>query len=193
MFLATSWSTLASSSAMILPMLNKLMFFGTVYLLYQAYNTAGGGVTEILGDLPKIIAWILFALAAAAFLIVALLWCPSPPPAQAASKHASAPSHSHQHSHLLLAAYQAFSTCPPHTIRAAYLCTASPPPPPHQTLRPSRRLRRIGAGAVVRTLRSLLLLALGLPVAVRAAASAARPRVYEGHHVRCPRLSRGSK
>jgi hypothetical protein len=174
---------------MILSLLNKLMFFGTVYLLYQAYNTAGGGVTEILGDLPKIIAWIFFALAAAALLFVALLWYR---PAQAASIHASAPSHPHQHAHLLLAADQAFNTTPHHPI-SAHLCTASPPPPPHPPLRSSRRLRRISAGAVVRPLRSLLLLALGVPVTVRAAAAAAWPRVCEGHHVRDLRLSRGSE
>jgi hypothetical protein len=85
--LANARRTLAPTFAMILSLLNKLMFFGTIYLLYQAYNTAGGGVTEILGDLPKIIVWILFALAAAALLFVALLWyCP----AQSASSRANA-------------------------------------------------------------------------------------------------------
>jgi TRAP-type C4-dicarboxylate transport system permease small subunit len=46
-----------------------------VYFMYKAYSTAGGGIREILGDLPKSFAYIALLLAASLIAFVALLRC----------------------------------------------------------------------------------------------------------------------
>ncbi len=58
---------------MIFDVINKLVFFGIVYTMYRAYSTASGGVLEILGDLPKTLAYIALLFAAGLIAFVLLL------------------------------------------------------------------------------------------------------------------------
>ena len=59
---------------MIFALLNKIFFFSIVYFMYKAYSSAGGGIRQILGDLPKSLAYIALLLVATSIAFVALLW-----------------------------------------------------------------------------------------------------------------------
>ena len=59
---------------MIIATMSKLMLCGLLYFAYQVYKSASGGILEILGDLPKVLAHMAMVVAAALMCAVALLW-----------------------------------------------------------------------------------------------------------------------
>ena len=59
---------------MIIATMSKLMLCGLLYFAYQVYKSASGGILEILGDLPQVLAHMAMAVAAALMCAVALLW-----------------------------------------------------------------------------------------------------------------------
>lgn len=59
---------------MIIALLNKGLFFALIYYSYKAYKTSGG-VGDVLGDVPRSLAFAVLALVTVAICVVALLRC----------------------------------------------------------------------------------------------------------------------
>jgi TRAP-type C4-dicarboxylate transport system permease small subunit len=60
--------------AMIIELMNKGLFLALVYYSYKAYETSGG-VGDLLGDVPRSLAFAALVFAAAILCLVALLRC----------------------------------------------------------------------------------------------------------------------